>query len=44
MQDSEIVKDFYNYVNVFDRTEDITTNRFPKEYIKRFVIPKVNPS
>ena len=44
MQDSEIVKDFYNYVNVFDRTGDISTNRFPKEYIKRFVIPKINPS
>ena len=43
MQDVAIVKDFYTYVNEFDRNGDVSLSRVPKQYIKRFAIPKVNP-
>ena len=43
MQDAAIVKEFYAYVNEFDRNGDISLSRVPREYIKRFAIPKINP-
>ena len=43
MQDVKIVKDFYAYVNEFDRNGDVLLSKVPKSYIKDFVIPKGNP-